>query len=57
MNVTSATVQSSRDAMSGERPVLVGIDGPADARRAMCLAGEYARGVAARVSSSSTPSG
>ena len=29
--------------MSGQRPVLVGIDGSADARRAMCLAGEYAR--------------
>jgi nucleotide-binding universal stress UspA family protein len=28
--------------MSTRRPVLVGIDGSADARRAMCLAGEYA---------------
>ncbi len=28
--------------MSEERPVLVGIDGSADARHAMCLAGEYA---------------
>lgn len=28
--------------MSADGPVVVGIDGSADARRAMCLAGEYA---------------